>query len=61
MAGGGVLAYHQDREADRDMAIYRKSAFSERTRDYRNRVETHQRLSWAGLAGAVPDPCAQLR
>jgi hypothetical protein len=53
MAGGGALAYHQDREADRDMAIYRKSAFTTHTEDYRGRVENHQRLTWAGLAGAA--------
>jgi hypothetical protein len=53
MAGGGALAYHQDREADRDMAIYRKSAFTTHTEDHRDRVETHQRLTWAGLAGAA--------
>jgi LPXTG-motif cell wall-anchored protein len=53
MAGGGALAYHQDKEADRDMAIYRKSAFTTHTEDYRDRVETHRRLTWAGMAGAA--------
>lgn len=53
MAGGGAFAYHQDREAERDMAIYRQSAFTTHTEEYRDRVETHQRLTWAGLAGAA--------
>lgn len=53
LAGGGAFAYHQDREADRDMRIYRRSAFTANTAAYRERVEEHQRLSWAGLAGAA--------
>jgi hypothetical protein len=53
LAGGGAFAFAQNREADRDMRIYRRSAFSVHTEDYRERVEEHQRLTWAGLAGAA--------
>jgi hypothetical protein len=53
LAGGGAFAFYQNREADRDMAVYRSSAFTENTSAYRDRVEEHQRLTWAGLAGAA--------
>jgi hypothetical protein len=53
LAGGGALAYHQNREADRDMDRYRRSAFTENTAGLRRDVEAHQRLTWAGLAGAA--------
>ena len=53
LAGGGAYAYVQDREADRDMRVYRRSAFSGNTSAYRERVEEHQALTWAGLAGAA--------
>jgi predicted ribosomally synthesized peptide with SipW-like signal peptide len=53
LAGGGALAYFQNREADRDMAVYRNSAFTGNTLEYRDRVEEHQRLTWLGLAGAA--------
>lgn len=53
MAGGGAFAYYQNRAADRDMAVYRKSAFTENTADQRERVKDHERLTWAGLAGAA--------
>jgi|GEM_PF-5935864 len=51
IAGGGVLAYYQNREADRDMAIYRHSGFTENTLEYRRRVEHHEKLTWMGVAG----------
>jgi hypothetical protein len=53
LAGGAAFAYYQNREADRDMAVYRMSAFTENTVAYRGRVEEHQNLSWAGMAGAA--------
>jgi hypothetical protein len=53
MAGGGAFAYYQNREADRDMAVYRKSAFSDNTVALRESVEEHEHLTWAGLAGAA--------
>jgi hypothetical protein len=53
LAGGGAFAYYQNREADHDMAIYRNSAFTENTSAYKAKVETHQHLTWAGLAGAT--------
>ena len=53
LAGGGAFAYYQNRAADRDMAVYRKSAFTDNTVDLRASVEGHQRLTWAGLAGAA--------
>lgn len=53
LAGGGAFAYYQNREADRDMAVYRKSAFTDNTRSLRESVERHERLTWAGLAGAA--------
>ncbi|HKP97990.1 MAG TPA: hypothetical protein VJ385_19820 [Fibrobacteria bacterium] len=53
LAGGGAFAYSQNREADRDMALYRKSAFTGNTAVLRENVEKHQRLTWAGLAGAA--------
>lgn len=53
LSAGGAFAFIQDREADRDMRIYRRSAFSGPTEAYRDRVEDHQRLTWAGLAGAA--------
>lgn len=53
MAGGGAFAHIQNREADRDMRTYRRSAFTGPTEAYRDRVEEHQRLTWAGLAGAA--------
>lgn len=53
MVGGGAYAYAQNREADRDMQVYRQSAFTGHTEDYRSRVEEHQRLTWLGLAGAA--------
>lgn len=52
MAGSGTLAYLQNRQANRDMAIYRNSAFTENTRVYRERVREHERWAWVGLAGA---------
>jgi hypothetical protein len=52
MAGGGTLAYLQNRQANRDMAIYRNSAFTENTTVYRERVREHERWTWVGLAGA---------
>lgn len=53
MAGGGFFAHAQHREANRDMRVYRRSAFTAPTEDYRARVEEHQRLAWVGLAGAT--------
>ena len=53
LAGGGAFAYYQNREADRDMAVYRKSAFTNNTTSLRGSVERHERLTWAGLAGAA--------
>lgn len=53
LGGGSAFAYVQNREADRDMRVYRRSAFSDNTADYRERVEEHQTLTWAGLAGAA--------
>ena len=53
LGGGGAFAYIQNREADRDMRVYRRSAFSDNTADYRERVEERQALSWAGLAVAA--------
>lgn len=53
LAGGGAVAYYQNRAADRDMDVYRGSAFTGNTTKYRDRVETHERFTWAGLAGAA--------
>lgn len=53
LAGGGGYAYYQNREADRDMDIYRRSAFTGNTLAYRERVKEHEALTWAGLAGAA--------
>ena len=53
LAGGGAFAYYQNREADKDMAVYRGSAFTENTTAYRGKVEDHQRQTLAGLAGAA--------
>ena len=53
MAGGGAFAYYQNREADRDMRVYRGSAFTGNTRDYKERVRDHERLTWVGVAGAA--------
>ncbi|HLP41729.1 MAG TPA: hypothetical protein VK465_09505 [Fibrobacteria bacterium] len=53
LAGGGGYAYYQNREADRDMDIYRRSAFTGNTLAYRDRVEERETLTWAGLAGAA--------
>ena len=53
LAGGGALAYYQDRAADRDMSVYRKSAFTDNSVSYRESVKDHERLTWVGLAGAA--------
>lgn len=53
MAGGGAFAYYQNREADRDMRVYRGSAFTGNTKDYKERVRDHERLTWMGVAGAA--------
>lgn len=53
MAGGGALAWHQNREADQDMARYRNSAFTGNTELYRKNVEEHEVRAWIGLAGAA--------
>ena len=53
MAGGGAFAYYQNREADRDMRVYRGSGFTGNTTDYKERVREHERYTWAGLAGAA--------
>lgn len=53
LAGGGAFAYCQNREADRDMKVYRGSAFTVNTEEYRGKVEEHERFTWAGLAGAA--------
>jgi hypothetical protein len=53
MAGGGALAYFQNEAADRDMSVYRNSAFTENTLDYRERVRTHEKWTWVGLGCAA--------
>jgi hypothetical protein len=53
LAGGGAVAYYQNQAADRDMDVYRGSAFTGNTTKYRERVEMHERFTWAGLAGAA--------
>lgn len=53
LAGGGAVAYYQNRAADRNMDVYRGSAFTDNTAKYRDRVETHERYTWAALAGAA--------
>lgn len=53
MAGGGAFAYYQNREADKDMRVYRGSAFTGNTEEYKQRVLDHERLTWMGVAGAA--------
>jgi hypothetical protein len=52
-AGGSAFAYHHDREADRAMTRYGASAFTENTEHLRDKVREHDRLAWAGVAGAA--------
>lgn len=53
LAGGGALAYYQNRAADRDMRVYRGSAFTGNTTAYKDRVREHERYTWVGAAGAA--------
>lgn len=53
LAGGGAFAYYQHSEADRDMRMYRGSAFTGNTTDFKERVREHDRYAWAGAAVAA--------
>lgn len=53
LAGGGAFAYYQNRAADRDMRMYRGSAFTGNTTDFQDRVREHERFTWVGVAGAA--------
>ena len=53
LAGGGAFAYYHHREADRDMRVYRGSAFTDNTTDFKERVREHDRYTWAGAAAAA--------
>ncbi len=53
LAGGGAFAYYQHREADRDMRVYRGSAFTGNTEEFEERVREHDRYTWAGAAVAA--------
>lgn len=53
LAGGGAFAYYQHREADKDMRLYRGSAFTGNTTDFKERVREHERYAWAGAAAAA--------
>ncbi len=53
MAGGGMLAYLEHQDAERDMDMYRRSAFTGNTVEFRDRVQREDQWTWVGLTGAA--------